>query len=168
MKIALIGAHGTGKTTMAHELVAELKKRGGNVEFLGEIARMCPLEINENTTRKSQEWIIYSQYVKEIEMEQKCETLVCDRSIFDGYAYYHYKFGGNKIIEDFVKEKIKGYDFLFKIPISNVRLKRDGKRSVNPKFQREIGLEFDSLLEIFSIEHYISRNINDILQTMNV
>jgi len=47
-KIALIGTHGTGKTTLAHELTAESKKRGIHTEFLGELARECPLPINEN------------------------------------------------------------------------------------------------------------------------
>ena len=67
MKIALIGTHGTGKTTIAHELVAKLKKQKINADFLGELARHCPFPINEGTTKKSQLWIILNQILKEFE-----------------------------------------------------------------------------------------------------
>ncbi len=166
MKIALIGTHGTGKTTLAHELVAELKKSGMNAEFLGEFARMCPLPINEELTEKSVEWIVYSQYVKEMELEPQCKLLVCDRSVFDGYVYYHNKFGENNLLEEFVKEKISGYDFLFLVQINESHLKEDGKRSINPKFQRDISLKFDELLKRFSIKYHIVKNVGEILQVM--
>ena len=164
MKIALIGTHGTGKTTLAHELVAQLKKMGRNAEFLGEIARMCPLPINEELTKNSAEWIIYSQHIKEMELEPKCEMLVCDRSVFDGYVYYNHRFGDDKMLEDFVREKIKWYDLLFRIPMNNGYLKYDGKRSTNPQFQKEIDSKFDKLLGKFSIKHHIARNVNEILR----
>ena len=42
MKIALIGTHGTGKTTLAHELVVTLKKQRKAAEFLAEVVRKNP------------------------------------------------------------------------------------------------------------------------------
>ena len=70
MKIALIGTHGTGKTTIVHEIVSKLKKRGFDVDFLGEIARQCPFPINEKTTKKSQIWMILKQITSEMEIEE--------------------------------------------------------------------------------------------------
>jgi nicotinamide riboside kinase len=164
MKIALIGTHGTGKTTLALELTARLKKSGKNVGFLGELAGKCPLPINENTTPAAQKWIIYNQCVKEIEENIKFPILVCDRSVLDGYVYYNYWFGENKSLEETIKEEMQGYDFLFKIPINKEYLKQDGIRSIDPKFQKDIDKKCDYLLTKFSIIPYTAKNLNEILQ----
>ncbi len=164
MKIALIGTHGTGKTTLAHELVAELKKKGVNAGFLGEIAGECPLPINENTSIKSQKWIFHNQCKREIEEERKYSVLICDRSVLDNYVYYNYKFGENKAMEEMIREGIKEYDFLFRLPLNDGYLKDDGIRSINTKFQKEINNKFDVLLKEFSVTHYITNNLEEILQ----
>lgn len=116
-KIAFIGTHGTGKTTLAHDLVAALKKLHIDADFLGEIARKCPFPINENTTEKSQTWIILQQVTQELECEGKCDILVCDRSVFDGYCYYVNKFGRNSALELLALEHLKTYKYIVKVPI---------------------------------------------------
>lgn len=158
MKIALIGTHGTGKTTLAYELTAGLKKEGINAGLVREIAGICPLPINENTTIEAQEWMIYQQYCKELEEKEKFDSLVCDRSVLDCYVYYFNKFGENKLLYEFVKEKIKGYDFLFRVPINGSYLKEDGIRSVNPEFQKEIDEKFDYLLDKKFLINYETTN----------
>ena len=165
MKIALIGTHGTGKTTIAHDLVASLKKQGVNADFLGEVVRDCPFPINESTTKDSQEWMIFMQHIKEIEMKQKYSVLVCDRSILDGYIYYIRKFKENEVLEKFVREKIKDYSLLIKIPIREEFLKEDGTRSVNKEFQKEIDKLFDKTLKKLEIQFYNYENIN---KTLNI
>ncbi|MFW6282422.1 MAG: hypothetical protein ACOC1P_00005, partial [Minisyncoccales bacterium] len=70
MKIAFLGTHGTGKTTLAHDLVTKLKKQGIDAGFLSEIARKCPFPLNEERTKKSQIWIILNQIIAEIEAEE--------------------------------------------------------------------------------------------------
>jgi nicotinamide riboside kinase len=164
MKVALIGTHGTGKTTLALQLTAELKKLGKNAGFLGELAGKCPLPINENTTREAQKWIIYNQYVKEIEEGIKFPVLVCDRSILDGYIYYHYWFGKENSLEEVIKEEIKSYDFLFRVPINRSYLKKDGIRSIDQKFQEEINEKCDYLLKKFSIKAHTTNDLNTMLQ----
>ena len=54
MKIAFIGTHGVGKTTLCFELAALLKKRDRVVEMVREVARFCPLPINRDTTVAAQ------------------------------------------------------------------------------------------------------------------
>ena len=164
MKIALIGTHGTGKTTLALELTVELKKLGKNVGFLGELAGKCPLPINEKTTKEAQKWIIYNQIVKEIEENIKFPILICDRSVLDGYLYYNYWIGDNHSLEQTIKEEIKGYDFLFKIPINKKYLIEDGIRSVDPRFQKEIDERCDYFLKRFSIKSYTTNNLNEMVQ----
>jgi len=167
MKIALIGTHGTGKTTLALELTAGLKKLGYNAGFLGELAGRCPLPINEDETPEAGKWIIHNQYVKEIDEGIKFPVLICDRSIFDGYVYYNYKFGKNIGLEETVKEEIKNYDFLFRVPINPDYLIKDGIRSIDPKFQKGIDKRCDYLLNKFSINCYTTNNLNDMLQIID-
>jgi Cdc6-like AAA superfamily ATPase len=50
LKLALIGTHGVGKTTLAHEICSLLKKADHNVDLVTEVARRSPFPINEATT----------------------------------------------------------------------------------------------------------------------
>lgn len=161
-KIALIGTHGTGKSTLVYKLAAQLKEMEIDTEALREIARLCPLPINENTTKKSQEWIIYNQYIKEIEEQaNNTDVLICDRSVLDGYVYYYNQIGENKIIENFIKEKIQTYDQIWKVPIYFSKLKNDGFRSTNKDFQKSIDETFNYLLYKLNINYYTFSGIEE-------
>ncbi|MAG79132.1 hypothetical protein CMI40_02035 [Candidatus Pacearchaeota archaeon] len=164
MKIALIGPHGTGKTTIAHELIVKLKKDGKNVEYLGEIARQCPFPINKNITKNAQEWIIFFQHIKELELKDKTDIIICDRSILDGYTYYYYLFGKNQLLENFIKEKIKDYDLLIKVPIREGYLKDDGVRDISKRFQEDIEIKFQELLKELNIPYQDYENLDRIIE----
>ena len=69
-----------------------------------------------------------------------------------------------EVFEELVKEKIKEYDFIFRIPINPEMLKEDGIRSVNLKFQKEIDDKFDILLNKLSINYFVTRDIKWILE----
>ncbi len=153
MKIAFIGTHGTGKTTLAYDLVSKLKKRGIDVGFLSEVARSCPFPINRETTKKSQIWIMLSQIIKELEAEEKTEVLVSDRSVLDGYCYYVNKFGRSEILEPLVREHLKTYSYLIRVPIREGFLRKDKVRSTESEFQKEIDMQFDRFLKEFKIKH---------------
>ncbi len=166
MKIALIGAHATGKTTLAYGIATSLKKMNFNVDVLGEISRDCPFPVNENTTEKAQEWILFTQYIKEIERENKYDYLICDRSLLDNYAYYVRRFGEIKKLEPFILEHMKSYDYLFKVPIRKNYLKNDGFRSIDKKFQKDIDKTVDELLMKFDISFYNYSNLKNTLETI--
>ena len=167
MKIALIGTHGTGKTALAHQIVGNLKEKGINADFLGEIARDCPLPINEKQTREASEWIIYTQYIKEIEKLKSPEKiLVCDRSVLDGYVYRVNLFGSDALLKKFIKSKIKTYDLLFRIPLDKTKLKEDGIRSTSPEFQQAIDNQFDILEKEFGIITIKTSNHEQIVRSI--
>src|SRR6187455_3244546 len=65
-KIAFIGSHGVGKTTLCYGLAARLKARDVSLEMVHEVARRCPLPINEATGLASQSWILHTQIAEEI------------------------------------------------------------------------------------------------------
>lgn len=86
MKVAFIGTHGVGKTTLAYGLAMRLKELGANVGFLEEAARRCPLPINEQTNLEAQTWILMETIRREIELDNVYTEIVCDRSVIDNYC----------------------------------------------------------------------------------
>jgi len=91
MKIGMVGSHGVGKTTLCFEVAAALKRRNADLEMVREVARRCPLPINQETTVAAQEWILHTQIASEIEAEAGHEIVICDRSILDNYCYLVHK-----------------------------------------------------------------------------
>ncbi len=138
MKIAYSGTHGTAKTGLALELTSRLKRFSLDAMFLSEVARDCPMQINESTGLLSQTWIITAQIKKEIELAQKHAHIVCDRSLLDCYAYLFVKEGHHPHLLALVKEWMKTYDLIIKTPITNGALTDDGLRSTDPGFQKEV------------------------------
>jgi nucleoside-triphosphatase THEP1 len=82
-KIALIGSHGVGKTTICYDLMKNLKMGGLNADYLGEIAREAQkagFRLNEDTTQDSQRWILHTQIARELEFKTRedVDILVCN------------------------------------------------------------------------------------------
>ena len=136
-KIALIGAQGSGKTTKGYELAAELKKRGKDVYVLSEVARSCPLPLNEDATEQSQFWIFGKQMTRE--QSTKAEILISDRTLLDPFIYGFRKYGRTfKTLIPFVEEYMKTYAIVAYLPPSDEYLVDDGIRSTNKEFRDEI------------------------------
>src|SRR5512140_4012488 len=120
MKVAFIGTHGVGKTTLCYELAASLKKRDLAVELVREVARECPLPINRDTTLKAQAWILHTQIARELEAGAKAEVVVCDRAVLDNYCYLKRALAGEPVsreLELLVRTWTARYDALFRVPI---------------------------------------------------
>jgi len=143
IKVAVIGTHGTRKTTICHKLVAGLKEAEINAEYLGEVARRAKqigFELNENTTLEAQQWIFHTQIARELEFLARpdVDVLVCDRGVIDNYMYLINRFGHQPEIEGLINLHTKTYAHLFLVPINNGDLTSDQVRSTNPIFQLEI------------------------------
>ena len=54
LKLAFVGTHGVGKTTLCFDLAAQLKRLDLSVDLVKEVARRWPLPINEDTTLDAQ------------------------------------------------------------------------------------------------------------------
>jgi hypothetical protein len=162
-KVAFIGSHGTRKTTHSHGLVFYLKEKGINSDLLYEVARRSPLPINEGRTQSAQRWILHTQIAEELAYEkQHLEFLVCDRSSLDNYAYYVEKFGRDKVLDSLVKNHIKTYDILIKVPIVDREIIEDGIRSTDKSFQKNIDLTVDNLLKDFGADYINFKDMNQI------
>jgi nicotinamide riboside kinase len=142
-KVAFIGSHGVGKTTLCYGLAARLKKRDIALEVVHEVARRCPLPINRETSVASQSWILHTQIAEELTAAARYPVVICDRSVIDNYVYLLLSAGAQGGLESLVDSWMTSYDLLFHVPIVEVP-SADGVRATDPSFQRAVE---DRLLE---------------------
>lgn len=150
-KIAFIGSHGVGKTTLCFELAASLKRLDLSVDLVKEVARNCPLPINRDTTGEAQSWILHTQIAREIELMGSFDVIVCDRAVLDNYAYLVHAEGRQSHLEPLVKQWMQTYSLLVKVPIIAAPT-YDGTRDTSVDFQVGVDRLIDELLEEFEIE----------------
>jgi hypothetical protein len=138
LKLALIGTHGVGKTTLAYEICSLLKKGDHNVELVTEVARRSPFPVNEGTTLESQLWILHAQIASELDAASRAPHLICDRAVVDNYCYLVNKFGRQKQIEQWLGWWMESYSLLVYVPPMADGIPPDGFRSENLEFQERI------------------------------
>ena len=110
MKIAFIGSHGVGKTTLCYDLASRLKRQDRAVDLVKEVARRCPLPINRDTTLEAQAWILHTQIADEIAAVAQNDIVICDRSVLDNYAYLVHQAGRRPEYDALVREWVGTYD----------------------------------------------------------
>ena len=152
MKVAFIGTHGVGKTTLCYDLASALKRQGVHVDVVKEVARLSPLPINRKTSVEAQTWILMTQVAEEIRSGAYHQVVVCDRSVLDNYAYMMLACGRQAAFERFVAHWMKTYDLLFKVPISGAP-SADGVRDTDEFFMRSIDQLVDRLLAELKIPY---------------
>jgi nicotinamide riboside kinase len=153
MKIAFIGTHGVGKTTLCFDLAGVLKRQGVHVDMVKEVARLSPLPINRKTSLDAQTWILMTQIAEEIRSAAHHEVVVCDRSVLDNYAYMVLACGRQPAFERLVQHWIKTYDLLFKVPFSG-SAQADGVRDTDEFFMRSVDQTVDDLLARKKVAHH--------------
>jgi thymidylate kinase len=151
LKVAFVGTHGVGKTTLCYDLAAQLKRLDLGVELVKEVARRCPLPINEKTTPDAQAWILHTQMAEELAAAAIYEVVICDRSVLDNYAYLVARIGRKPEFDALVRSWIGSYNFLFKVPVLDAP-SFDGTRAVSQNFQVEIDEIIDELLSSFGVD----------------
>jgi nicotinamide riboside kinase len=145
MKIAFVGSHGVGKTTLCFDLAAQLKRRGVNVDMVKEVARASPLPVNRKTSREAQLWILTTQVADEIRAASHSDVVVCDRAALDNYAYFFLACGRDLAVERFVEMWMKTYDLLIRVPVL-AEVPEDGFRDTDTVFVREVDRRVSALL----------------------
>ena len=152
MKVAFIGTHGVGKTTLCFELAAALKRLDLSVDLVKEVARGCPLPINRDTTSDAQNWILHTQVAREIELSAAFDVIVCDRAVLDNYAYMVHAEGRRPEIEPFIRHWMQTYSLLVKVPVLTAP-SFDGTRDTSVDFQEGIDRLINELLVEFKVPH---------------
>ncbi len=151
MKIAFIGSHGVGKTTLCYELAAVLKRLDLSVDLVKEVARACPLPINRETTDRALRWSLHTQVAREIELASGFAAIVCDRSVLDNYAYLVHADGRQPDLDPLIRRWMATYTLLVKVPVVAPPA-YDGTRDTSTDFQVAIDRLIDELLDAFALE----------------
>ena len=145
-KIAFIGSHGVGKTTLCYGLAARLKAADHGLDLVSEVARRCPLPINHDTTLAAQAWILHTQIAEEIVAESRNSIVICDRSVLDNFVYLLLATGPQPRLETVVSSWIGTYDLMIRVPIVDTP-QPDGLRSTDPGFQTAVEDRLDKEIE---------------------
>lgn len=163
-RIALTGAHGVGKTTLAETAVQTLRAKGVAVSLTPEVPRViCDLAKDPvffrrgNNTALKQALLLYGQTQIEYQKSQQGSSiLVCDRALLDHWAYTKHFFseefkndGVLDLYEHFISDYCRSYNRLFYIPIEFPPLD-DGTRESDEAFQRSID---EIILQFLSDNH---------------
>ena len=136
-KLAFIGSHGVGKTTLCYGLAARLKARDVSLDVVHEVARRCPLPINEETGVAAQSWILHTQLGEELVAGDRHPVVICDRSVLDNYVYLLLAAGRQPGLEPLIDYWIGTYDLLVHVPVV-AGPSDDGVRATDPSFQEAV------------------------------
>lgn len=153
--IAMCGAQGTGKSTLAEALIPELNKLFGNTTLIQGIARQLKaqkgISVDKDASVESK-LMIESAYMDLEKDLKKVPKLFC-RSIVDRYAYARAKpldmdVYYNKMVPAYMFE----YDVLIYVPIEEqVPLAADGFRNTDPEFQQTVDKEIRKIIREYTI-----------------
>ena len=141
MKIAIIGTHSTGKTTIGKCLSQTLQERGNRVHYLPELSRSCPMIVNEHTTIQAQEWILTHQVAHEAQTYENGAFLICDRATIDNFEQHAVNHMGS-------------YGMVFKTTKLDIDAMDDGFRSLDGTFRDEIDIIITNLLHKHGIRYH--------------
>ena len=162
-KISISSTHGVGKTTLIN-LIKKIYKTDNTI-FYPESAIIVN-EMNKKKFRLNQESNIDTQrLIMEMEVKNlndsngyKDKLCFFDRCVLDTYIYCIYLFEHNKLsleefslIEDYYKENIYKYNYIFFIESRSLKIDNNGYRSIDKKYQEDIYNIFKRVLK--TIDH---------------
>lgn len=156
MKIGIMGAHGTGKTTFVRQMTSRIAgvPEVEQVSVIGGLARRCPWPINQETSDRAQRWIWLMHKVSELETSDKGGVIICDRTLLDPLVYAAVA-GLEAVIDDYLPatlEWMETYDTVYWMRPVAGRLVEDGQRDVDPAFQAEVDRVFGEWIHTFGVE----------------
>jgi len=150
-KIAVVGAHGVGKTTLCKGLCLECERSGRTYVLIDEVARSCPLPIGPNQGIEATLWILTEQIKREAEATLKNpDFILCDRSAIDPLVYL---IVANQeelpaYLTDFCDAYSMGYNQMCLVRPSGLDIKDDGFRNVDKTFQLAINCMFENWVSL--------------------
>ena len=149
-KIAFIGSHSVRKSNAVHAFASTIGRAGRSVEVGREVIRFNPLGLNEKASAEAQLWVLMAQVQQELELANRADVLVTDRSVVDNFAYYLRVTGGEDPfgVEPLIRHWATTYDLSVRL-LPDVGLLADGVRSTSDAFRDEIEAILDRILPTY-------------------
>jgi len=138
LKLAVIGTHGVGKTTLTYELCSLLKKADYSVELVTETSLRSPFSGEERESVEAHLWLLHAQIAIELESASRAAHLICDRAVLDHYCYLASRFGRQPQLEQWLNWWMRGYSLLVLVPPMADGVPQDGFQSETLEFQQRI------------------------------
>jgi len=164
VKIAILGTHGVGKTTLASQLFTYCVRNGKNARFIQEVVRDCPFGLHEKQSIDTVSWIIAKQIGYELDAKARgADVIICDRSAVDPVMYLYVQVGVKvdeyaQNLSDLAHSWLNTYDALIYVRPSDGPILDDGFRSTDERLQRAVDCEFSISIKDFS-ENYPSKQV---------
>lgn len=152
MKIAIVGAHGVGKTSLSQALAAAL-----NLSIIPDIVVQEAIQkgftINENTPLETQFWL----FARQLELEKTAgDSWVADKCLIDYSVYGDIVLRDERaksLLADMIKLNAR-YDYLIYLPIE-FPLEDNKIRSLDPNFQRAVDEHYREILDNWNLRYHI-------------
>ncbi len=146
MKIAITGAQGVGKTTLAQQI----NKEYPDFKILPEAARLAKeagYNLDQIATTETEFWLV----TKQIELENGEGKWVADRSCIDLLAYIRHLFSEESALIKFATKtlapRFSKYDLVLYLPSGQFAIEDDGVRITDIKFQQAVDRQIRDVLE---------------------
>jgi nicotinamide riboside kinase len=168
-KIAIIGTHSAGKSTLSYLLAGKMKMLGYSVKIIQECARSCPYPINDGMSREACLWIYHEHMKKELEAMQKFDMIICDRACIDSFIYADAKkcfiVGDCDIDLSYAAacQWMKTYDKVLYVKPNGMLPAPDGVRSTDIEFQKIVELHFDEWMKLYGDRYGIETITSDMI-----
>jgi len=162
IKIGIMGAPCTGKTTLAKELSVELQYRWRRMaEYIDEYARQFVARFGTPTVY-DQYFFFEQQLKKEQQISPKTEFLITDSPCYLSYIY------GSKVMDsrnakdrvyflalvERLAEHLQRYDYTFYLPVTDNPVEEDGMRiHTSEDIRRDIDRRIQGFFAIYSVPH---------------
>ncbi|MFE1803285.1 AAA family ATPase [Streptomyces sp. NPDC059517] len=157
IRFAICGTHNAGKTTICHEVVSRLMKRGISVAYASEPSRTSRFLAAGTRGSQTQLELFARTIANETEAGRSSSVVICDRSLIDVLAYSDAleKTGllQEKLILDAMSTFIDSYALTYEL-FFQIGWKFDMARSVDPL--RVDGNEFQEQIQS-RIEGHLKR-----------
>jgi len=164
MRIAFVGAQGTGKTTLINKLHEAKPSSKVYKEVVRELIKTRGIKINRDGDNYSQDLISVTHLNNALESYycgEKSLWYLYDRCIIDSHAYGMTCSAVNSKSLDFSRNMIDTifrnykYDLLVYVPPYNDFLKEDGVRDTDSNYQTVVDKNMMNLLECVKEDHNI-------------
>lgn len=163
MKIAIVGAHGSGKSTIISSVYSKLKKRKSRVFLAPEVARSSLFLAANEKNPKMQMDLFGRQISSEMTHSRNCDVLLCDRSLFDILMYTRLFFENDeeaisysKSMSLFCKDYSDSYDHVFLTSkLYSPNAVKDDIRPESESFQEKSKVKLKNILDEFSVNYTV-------------